>query len=332
MEDGFMTFSENELALFFLKDSSLNMEFTKLTGRSQAAFAQYEITEGWLPYVEPGQIIRHFVADLAVDGLSKRQLGKAGVKAAIKFPSLLEIRNHINSLRGPSFDPRTYSQKGYILRGSIKTDGHRLFLLAFKLRELQSVRYRRYEFYILPNFRTATISGTDSYLTEVRNVVKTEQDMIDLWGLQRNQADQITYLGIDLGQACVVGACALLPPGKEPMPMKRRAHRGREKRGKRKKGSISTKKKKKKKEKGKEKEKEKEEKNTRNDDNNQPVASLQEPREGARFLNLAVKQKAAYQPTLQHRRWLEMQKRNKFTESTTQAGSSSTSSSNIHQA
>ncbi|KAG0226138.1 hypothetical protein BGW41_004258, partial [Actinomortierella wolfii] len=241
-------------------DSSLNMEFTKLTGRSQAEFAQYEIIDGWLPYVEPGLIIRHFVADLAVDGLSKRQLGKAGVKTAIKFPSLLEIRNHINSLRGPSFDPRTYSQKGYILRGSIKTDGHRLSLLGFKLRELQSVRYRRYELDILPDFRTTTIGGTDSYLTEVRNVVKTEQDMIDLWGLRRNQADQITYLGIDL------------------------------------------------------------------------VASPQEPREGARFLNLAVKQKAAYQPTLQHRRWLEMQKRNKFTESTTQAGSSSTSSSNIHQA
>ncbi|KAG0234939.1 hypothetical protein BGW42_006038 [Actinomortierella wolfii] len=70
----------------------------------------------------------------------------------------------------------------------------------------------------------------------------------------------------------------------------------------------------KKKTKKEEKEKEKET-NTRNEQQqqptnqstNQPVASPQEPREGARFVNLAVKQKAVYQPTLQHRRWLEMQ-------------------------
>ncbi|KAF9148712.1 hypothetical protein DFQ26_002264, partial [Actinomortierella ambigua] len=135
---------------------------------------------------------------LAVEGLSNRQKRKAGIKTAIEFPSLPEIREHVNSLRDREFEPRTYAEDGYVLRGSIKTDGHRLQLLAFKRRELQSVRYRRYKPELLPDFRTSTIGGTDAYLTEVRNVVKEEQDLIDLWGLGRHQADQITYLGIDL--------------------------------------------------------------------------------------------------------------------------------------
>ncbi|KAG9067030.1 hypothetical protein KI688_012942 [Linnemannia hyalina] len=38
-------------------------------------------------------------------------------------------------------DPVTYAEKGYVLKGSIKTDGLRIQLLAFKLRELQDIRY-----------------------------------------------------------------------------------------------------------------------------------------------------------------------------------------------
>ncbi|KAF9161113.1 hypothetical protein DFQ26_004878 [Actinomortierella ambigua] len=59
--------------------------------------------------------------------------------------------------------------------------GHRLQFLAFKLRELQSVRYRRYKSKLHPDFRTSTIGGTDGYLAKVRNDVKTEQDLIDRW-------------------------------------------------------------------------------------------------------------------------------------------------------
>ncbi|KAI7819289.1 hypothetical protein BC939DRAFT_505807 [Gamsiella multidivaricata] len=54
----------------------------------------------------------------------------------------------------------------------------------------------------------STIAGTDYYLTEVRNVFKTRQDVTALWGCR---PEEIKMLGLDLGQACVVGASALLP-------------------------------------------------------------------------------------------------------------------------
>ncbi|KAG0260773.1 hypothetical protein DFQ27_003344 [Actinomortierella ambigua] len=127
------------------------------------------------PNPTPSLIIGHFVADLAVGCLRKRQQGEAKVESAIKFPSLPEIKEHVNCLRRLSPDPRTYGEDGYVLRGSIKTDGHRLRFLSFNLRELQSVRYRRHKPELHPDFRTSTIGGTDGgYLQEVRNVVKTE--------------------------------------------------------------------------------------------------------------------------------------------------------------
>ena len=161
----------------------------------------------WIGDKEPGFLIKRLLSDVAKEGLTKRQRGKGGHKAAVKLMSLEEIKEHINNLREPNFDPRTYDTKGYILRGSIRTDGHRIHLLAFKLRELQSVRYRRFPVDVLPRQITSTTGGTDYYLTEVRNVVKTKQDVAELWACP---PDQIKILGLDLGQACVLGASALL--------------------------------------------------------------------------------------------------------------------------
>ncbi|KAG0251778.1 hypothetical protein DFQ27_008560 [Actinomortierella ambigua] len=126
--------------------------------------------------LEPGPITGRFIADLAVEGLSKRQQGKTEVKTASKSPQLPETKEHVNSLRPRSFDPRTYDEDGYVLPGSIETDGP-----SPPLRELQSVRYRRYKSKLHPDFRTSTIGGTDGYLAKVRNDVKTEQDLIDRW-------------------------------------------------------------------------------------------------------------------------------------------------------
>ncbi|KAI7818414.1 hypothetical protein BC939DRAFT_506596 [Gamsiella multidivaricata] len=53
----------------------------------------------------------------------------------------------------------------------------------------------------------------DYYLTEVRNIVKTQQDVIDLWGCA---PDQTKILGLDLGQAFVVGVSELLPKIGDP--------------------------------------------------------------------------------------------------------------------
>jgi len=94
------------------------------------------------------------------------------------------------------------------LRGSFRTDGHRFLLLSFKLKELNSGKYKRLPENQLPPRITSTVAGVDYYLTEVRNVVKSAQDVMDLWGCDPLE---IKVLGLDLGQAFVVGASAILP-------------------------------------------------------------------------------------------------------------------------
>ncbi|KAF9178231.1 hypothetical protein BGZ50_007958, partial [Haplosporangium sp. Z 11] len=135
---------------------------------------------------------------------------------------------------------------GYALRGSIKTDGFRLQLLAFKLNELNCVKYRRLD--------------TDQYLTENRNVVKTKEDVERIWECDPRD---IKILGIDLGQAFVVGASALLPSSASVTAADRQEHGN--------------------------------------------VAEIEIPLP-TRFHNLAVSQKAVYQPTFKHRKWLEQRK------------------------
>ncbi|KAF9367534.1 hypothetical protein BGX21_007296, partial [Mortierella sp. AD011] len=166
--------------------------------------------------------------------------------------SLGNLRKHIESLQPDTFDPTLYKKRGYALRGSIRTDGFRLQLLAFKLKELQSVRYKRLSRDVLPLQINSTVGGVDYYLTEVRNVVKERQDVTNLWGCE---PEQIKILGIDLGQACVVGASAVLPK------------------------------------------------------DNQHIGAVRSQGSNAvTYYNLAVKQKAVYQPTFKHRRWIQEQK------------------------
>ncbi|KAI1299057.1 hypothetical protein EDD11_006571, partial [Mortierella claussenii] len=124
--------------------------------------------------------------------------------------SLRKMRAHLQDLCQKNFDPKTYATNGYLLRGSIRTDGFRLQVLAFKLNELNCVKYRRLPSERLPDRITSTLAGNDYYLTEVRNVVKSKEDVTRLWG-DGVDPSKIKILGIDLGQAFVVGASALLP-------------------------------------------------------------------------------------------------------------------------
>lgn len=301
-EDGFMTFSELELAAFLHKNTHLQERLWTLIQQQEQwpdppslapcpeKLSQESVTSHWLQGQQPGILIKHFIANVAKEGLTVRQRGKAGYAAAVKLLSLQQIEEHVNELRDKSFVPANYNKKGYVLRGSIKTDGHRLQLLAFKLKELQSVRYKRYKDALLPDRLQSTTGGTDYYLTEVRNVVKTDADVYRYWGCTRAEAGQISYLGIDLGQACVVGACALLPEGKTPKGRRRRK-RGKTKRGKRKKGRRGSRRPK-----------------QGGKDHGTQQGGNQDKGDRLRFFNLAVKQKAVSQPTFKHRRWMEAQK------------------------
>ncbi|KAF9130388.1 hypothetical protein BGX30_013544, partial [Mortierella sp. GBA39] len=118
------------------------------------------------------------------------------------------IKDNLSTIRQPAFDPRTYATKGYVLRGSIRTNGFSVQLAAFKLKELQAVWFRRLPEDRLPYRLTTTVGGLDYYLTEIRNVVRTKGDVAQLW--PNCAPDLIKILCLDLGRACVVGAYASL--------------------------------------------------------------------------------------------------------------------------
>ncbi|KAG9071218.1 hypothetical protein KI688_008763 [Linnemannia hyalina] len=154
----------------------------------------------------------------------------------------------------------SYSSRGYVFRGSIKTDGYRIQLLAFKLRELSCVKYQRLREDKRPDSLISTLGCTDHYLTEIRNVVKTTEDVNRIWNCDPND---IKFLGIDLGQVFVVGASAILP------------------------SSASV---------------------TSTDEEKQGAITEIDIPMSTQLHNLAVSQKAIYQPTFKHRRWLEQRK------------------------
>ncbi|KAF9571209.1 hypothetical protein EC968_000857 [Mortierella alpina] len=104
------------------------------------------------------------------------------------------MRRHIQTLRASCFDPRappthqirlsptSVKTARYVLRGSLRTDGFRLQLLISKNNELNSAKYKRLPHDVLPNRLTSTVEGVDYYLNEVRNIMKTPQDVVTLWG------------------------------------------------------------------------------------------------------------------------------------------------------
>ena len=134
--------------------------------------------DSWIGSKEPGFIIKHFICDVGSEGLTSRQRKKAGHRAAVRLWTLDDIRSHLQQFLQEDekkvkrnikdddeggFHPATYKEKRYVLRGSILTDGFRVKLLSFKLRELQDVRYRRWKEDRLPSRLTSTVEGTDFF-------------------------------------------------------------------------------------------------------------------------------------------------------------------------
>ncbi|KAG0011727.1 hypothetical protein BGZ80_000457 [Entomortierella chlamydospora] len=158
VEHGYMTFTEIELAAFLHKRGELHPVLKKLIGHTdqQRRLIQEELTRDWLRFQTPGLLIQQFIAP--VDPKASN--------ATFRLVDPEEIRTHVNKLRSAEFDPRTYNEKGYFLRGSIKIDG-------------------------------------------------TPADMERLLGCTPDKTDQVSYLGIDHGQA----------------RKKKRGSRGRRKRG-----------------------------------------------------------------------------------------------------
>ncbi|GJJ75414.1 hypothetical protein EMPS_07772 [Entomortierella parvispora] len=200
---------ERELTGFFMKrGGDLKTSLTGLASNEGVAPTIQDVQE-WDGTKEPGYLLKRYLADIDPSDLTSRKKGKAGHRAAIKLMSLKALRRDLRMLDDPTFDPKDYTVKGYVSRGSILTDGFRVYLLAYKLRELQCVRCRRLPPDRLPPRISSTVGGTDSYLQEIRNVVKDDMDFEKLWPGAR--PTDIKILTLDAGQAFVVGAYAYLP-------------------------------------------------------------------------------------------------------------------------
>jgi len=210
LEDMFITLSENDLVDIFWRDVSLKGLLQALAHHTFPNMEKRQITKAdiliWLSNEEPGSIITKLVT--SIGSLSPEQRKKCkGFRAKTFVMTVPEMRDYLQALRHQDFDPSTHRRPGYVLRGSIRTDGFLLQLLGFKTNELNAVRYRRIPLEKLPRRITSAVGGTDYFLTEIRNVVKTEQDVRDLWNCESKEADCIKILGLDLGQACCWSKC-----------------------------------------------------------------------------------------------------------------------------
>ncbi|KAG0317269.1 hypothetical protein BGZ99_006411 [Dissophora globulifera] len=202
----FILFSELELLNIFWQSQLLKEKLRQLIG-PRTYVPSLADTQYWLSKQAPGFLVTKLLTDIG-RGVPIRRKPGAPKSYNASTMSIRDLQQHLGFIRQEDFNPATYRKKGYLLRGSLRTDGFRFQLLAFKLRELNAVRYRRLPENVLPPRITSTVGGVDYYLTEVRNVVKTKQDVTAIWGCR---PEQIKILGLDLGQACVVGASAIIP-------------------------------------------------------------------------------------------------------------------------
>ncbi|KAF9938629.1 hypothetical protein BGZ65_012531 [Modicella reniformis] len=146
----------------------------------------------WLSYQEPGFLISKLLTTI---GRGKTSTNPTSYQRSTTTWLSDKIIEHLQRIRAVGFDAKTYDDKGYVLRGGIRTDGFRLHITAHKLKVLNCVLPDE----ALPSPLTSTLGGSDRYLKEVRNVIKSKSDVRDLWNCDPKN---IKTLGLDLGQSC----------------------------------------------------------------------------------------------------------------------------------
>lgn len=162
-------------------------------------------TVGWLQDQAPGVLISSLLTTV---GRGKCKINQTSFQRNTETWDLDRMRGHLSEIKAPGFNTKTYDQKGYVLRGTITTNEFRLNLEAFKIKELQSARYKRLSPDKLPSRLTSTVAGTSDYLTEICHVIRSRDDVQSIWNCDPSD---IKIVGIDLGQAYVAGVSALLP-------------------------------------------------------------------------------------------------------------------------
>ncbi|KAF9931066.1 hypothetical protein FBU30_010895 [Linnemannia zychae] len=133
-----------------------------------------EDSQEWLTTIAPGRLIAIFLTDV---GLPAERHNK-------------------------SFDCKEWHGKGYVIHGAVRTNGQLLQLFAFKIKELQSVRYCRD-----PKDKSLKPLVTTIGVTDVTNLLASDPS-------------QVAVLSLDLEASCLLGATVSLPPSQTPATLK----------------------------------------------------------------------------------------------------------------
>ncbi|KAF9562940.1 hypothetical protein EC968_005044, partial [Mortierella alpina] len=210
----FIGFSEHQLLHIFFKNPVLQKKIRQLIGPKPYTPSQEDAVY-WLNKQAPGSLLTALITPV---GRGRNQKGRRDYRYMTTTMTTEAMGKHVDSIRDENFDVSAYMNKynitstkeyRYVLRGYIRTNGFRLQLLAYKMKELQGARFKRFSEDRLPPRLTTTVAGTGDYLREIRNVIKTPQDITDLFG--DCDPKQIKVLALDLGQAYVLAANVYLP-------------------------------------------------------------------------------------------------------------------------
>ncbi|KAG9326309.1 hypothetical protein KVV02_004046 [Mortierella alpina] len=183
----FFEFTELQLLHFFWKWPMLQREIRVLLGPRNYTPALHDAKRS-LSMQPPGTLSTRFLTPV---GRGRTRKGPRNYREATRTMGIDELQAHLEVLRHNDFNVTHYmdcfnsnsSPKPYpyVLRGFVRTDGFRLQVLAYKLKELQAARYKRLPDERLPPRINSTVAVVDYYLSEMRNVIKTPQDVARLF-------------------------------------------------------------------------------------------------------------------------------------------------------
>jgi len=166
-----VSFGERQLIVLFWKWEPLKQKLVEIIKRDEyftdpeTAPVQADAMD-WSMTKSPGFILTQFVTDVGKPQTAAAKDAR-GYRKTARLTDATDVKEHLQDITHPEYDANTYKIHGYVLKGSFKTDGHLIPLTAFKLHELQSLRYRRLAVDKMPDALRSVTGGSDRYLTEI---------------------------------------------------------------------------------------------------------------------------------------------------------------------
>ena len=206
---GFISLTESNLVQLLLghrdlKHIALSLGFTTING-----------VDAVLNGLAPGTVIN---AILSPVGLPRDQVLHGSIKSRYRVSTTtmtpLQMRAHLQLPEGVPYQEPLQGPIRYVLRGSFLTNGVQLQLRAINTRVKASKKFAVGPLRHQPtmNMMHDPQEGYTAYLREIRNVLRTRQDVNRIFGFQPNDLsveNQVDILALDLGEAFTVGACAI---------------------------------------------------------------------------------------------------------------------------